>query len=694
MLAGAFIAIAVGAFHQPSGSAQVGAFVDDELLVKFVPGTPAHTVAAVHGQAGGRVIDEIPALGVQVVKVAPGQALQSLPLYQHNPNVKYAELNGIARALDDPFFPTQWGLHNTGQVGGTADADIDAPEAWGISSGSAVRIAVLDTGIKKSHEDITSSRVVAEQNFSSSATVDDVFGHGTHVAGIAAAATDNSIGMSGVAGGAILMNGKVLGDDGGGTYGSVANGIIWAADNGAKVINLSLGGTTSSTTLQDAVTYAWNKGVVLACAAGNNGNTQKFYPAAYSNCIAVAATDNRDQKASFSNYDSSWVDAAAPGVNIASSVPARTEVDTDNLGLVFITSAGGLEREARPLRYAEGTANSGIEASAVYAGLGDVSDFDSVNCTGKIALVQRGSNTFAAKVGNAKADGCVGVVIYNNDIGNFTGTLGGAGDWLPALSISKADGEDLVSRINAGLTTLKIVVKNNYAEWNGTSMATPHVAGAAALVWATCYGTSASSVRNRIESTADAISGTGSLWAHGRVNAFKAVKDCGSSPSPTATPNPTATPVATATPAPTGTPVPTPTATPALGNPNDMYVWNIYFTSVARNGNHKERITVVVQRDSDANGLTDSTDAVVAGAGVSLQVRNGGGTLIASYNGTTDTNGIFRSGWITPGAGTYIAEVTSLTHATYSWNKSLDPTSLDTDLDGDNLPDQSHTIPH
>ncbi|KKK53566.1 hypothetical protein LCGC14_3093510, partial [marine sediment metagenome] len=210
-------------------AAQTGSYVDDEILVKFLPATRAELILEAHRQAGGLVVGEVAALGVQVVNVGPGEAVSRLSVYQRNPNVEYAELNSIYRALDDPFFPTQWGLHNTGQLGGTPDADIDAPEAWAVTTGSGIKIAVLDTGIRKSHEDITAARVVAEANFSSSATADDIYGHGTHVAGIAAAAA-NGVGVHGVASGALLMNGKVLGDTGSGSYSGIANGITWAAD--------------------------------------------------------------------------------------------------------------------------------------------------------------------------------------------------------------------------------------------------------------------------------------------------------------------------------------------------------------------------------------------------------------------------------------------------------------------------------
>ena len=126
---------------------------------------------------------------------------------------------------------------------------------------------------------------------------DDVYGHGTHVAGIAAAMTNNGIGVAGLGYTSTIMNVKVLGDTGSGAYSGIASGIIWAADNGAEIINMSLGGSSTSSTLEDAINYAWSKGVVVVAAAGNSGNTTPFYPAYYTNCIAVAATDANDAKA-------------------------------------------------------------------------------------------------------------------------------------------------------------------------------------------------------------------------------------------------------------------------------------------------------------------------------------------------------------------------------------------------------------
>ncbi|WP_369045448.1 S8 family serine peptidase [Sinomonas sp. P10A9] len=140
-------------------------------------------------------------------------------------------------------------------------------------------------------------------------------------AGIVAAIADNSIGVAGVCPGCVILNGKVLDDSGSGSSSAIARGIDWAVANGAKVINMSLAMRFSSLTLETAVNNAWNHGVVIVAAAGNSGSQAKMYPAAYTNVIAVAATDNNDAKASFSTYGAKWVDLAAPGVSVYSTFP-------------------------------------------------------------------------------------------------------------------------------------------------------------------------------------------------------------------------------------------------------------------------------------------------------------------------------------------------------------------------------------
>lgn len=296
-------------------------FASGQILVKFHPGTAAAEVAAVHGRKRGHVRKTIEPIGVQVVQVQKGDELRAVARYRDNHNVLYAEVDGIVRTAalipNDPRFLEQWGL---ARVGATA--------AWGVTqSKNTIRIAILDTGIDAGHGDIF-PKVVAARNFTTSNTVNDRHGHGTHVAGIAAAVTNNHRGIAGMGFNSVLMNAKVLDDRGSGTWSGVANGIIWAADNGAQVINMSLGATSTTTpsALQDAVNFAWARGAVLVAAAGNSNSNALFYPAALDHVIAVGATDRTDARAGFSNFGP-WVDVAAPGVDILSTFPRLRRTD-------------------------------------------------------------------------------------------------------------------------------------------------------------------------------------------------------------------------------------------------------------------------------------------------------------------------------------------------------------------------------
>ena len=224
-------------------------------------------------------------------------------------------------ASDGSSFHKQWGL-----------STIMAPEAWQITSGGPdVVVAVLDTGIDQTHEDLA-GKVVASINFTQSPTVDDLYGHGTHIAGIVAATANNAVGGTGVAYNCSLMNVKVAEDDGSCDSATVAKGIIWAVDNGAKVINISLTVTKTSLTLEKAIDYAWDKGAVIIAAAGNNYSSTPIYPAAYPNAIAVAATNKDDRLPQWSNHGD-WVSLGAPGVDIYSTLP------DDNYGYKSGTSS-------------------------------------------------------------------------------------------------------------------------------------------------------------------------------------------------------------------------------------------------------------------------------------------------------------------------------------------------------------------
>lgn len=315
----------------PSGS---GEFIPGEVLVKFKSNAPPASVRAALSAQDARPVSEVPALGVQRLSVREGQELAVITALQHHPLVEYAEPNYIIRAVltpNDPYFLShQWNL-----------LKINAPQAWDITTGSDdITIAIADTGIDLSHPDLMAKIWVnADETLNGldddgNGKVDDVNGwdfvnndndpqddhfssHGTHVAGIAAAQTNNGIGVAGVSWGARLMALKVLNSGGTGSYENVAYAITYAADKGAKIINLSLGGDEDSLTLRNAVIYARNMGCVVVAATGNN-NGPVLYPAKYAEAFAVAATDSNDQRAWLSNYGPE-VDIAAPGVSIYST---------------------------------------------------------------------------------------------------------------------------------------------------------------------------------------------------------------------------------------------------------------------------------------------------------------------------------------------------------------------------------------
>lgn len=209
----------------------------------------------------------------------------------------------------DEYLGRQWAI-----------SKIMAPQAWQVTSGDpSVIIAVLDTGIDSWHKDLA-GKVVAEVNFADSPIATDIYGHGTHTAGIIAAAAESSMGIAGVAYKCRLMNVKIADESGSWDGSAAAKGVIWAVDNGAKVINMSLSANEPSSDLEQAINYAWSKGAVVVCAAGNRTGTAPVYPAFYTGCIAVAATDADDSLATWSGYGD-WVDVAAPGVHIFSTLP-------------------------------------------------------------------------------------------------------------------------------------------------------------------------------------------------------------------------------------------------------------------------------------------------------------------------------------------------------------------------------------
>lgn len=405
--------------HGDDGSSEPSA----PLIVRFRPRLSRPMQVNAHQIAGARSADAMALADTVRVRVPASQRDQALAAYNARSDVLYAEPDYLVRALytpNDPQFPNQWGLQTVG-----------AQSAWDATRGSAsIKVAVVDCGVFSSatgrnhgdgaagHPDLR-GRVTANQDFTGSSTgFDDYCDHGTHVAGIVAATGNNGIGISGLAPEVSIVNVKVLDDSGSGYTSTIANGVVWAAQNGAKVINLSLGRDGAcSQTEHNAMSFAWSQGAVVVAAAGNSNFGSSGAPANCDNVISVASTTSSDARSWFSNY--------GPGTDVA------------------------------------------------------------------------------------------------------------------------APGSSILSTVRSG----------GYASYNGTSMASPHVAALAGLLWSRNPSATNQAIVDRIRTTSTQIAGTGSAWAWGRIDASAALNDWGSGPT-TGTPTPTSTPPATHTP----TPIPPPPA--------------------------------------------------------------------------------------------------------------------------------------
>lgn len=289
-----------------------GAYAPDELIVRFKSSTSAKRIDECFQGVDVHVQAEIEELHALVLTTDSGDIAGTFNHVLNCAGVLYVEPNFLLQAADtipnDPDWGLQYGLIN-----------IRAPQGWDLSRGSSsVTIAIVDTGVDLNHLDLVGKLVAGYDFVNNDADPQDDNGHGTHVAGIAAASTNNALGVAGVSWGAHIMPVKVLNATGGGTYANTASGVIWAVDHGAQVINLSLGGTGPSSVLEDAINYAHSKGAVVAAAAGNGGANFVLYPARYPNAIAVARTDSSNHWDG-SNYGPE-VDLSAPGTSIYSTV--------------------------------------------------------------------------------------------------------------------------------------------------------------------------------------------------------------------------------------------------------------------------------------------------------------------------------------------------------------------------------------
>jgi subtilisin family serine protease len=519
-----FVALNLAAFLTARAGQPPTDYAEGEALVRFRASETfdsARQVAARHGLAMAHYFEWLSAHEGQVICHLTSRTLTTRALLEKlrsEPAIAFAEPNFLRhptgfRTPNDADFASLWGLQNSGQMvnglGGTPNADISFLPAWGLARPTTTEfvVGVIDTGLDITHPDLVSNLWTNPGEIPGNGIdddhngyVDDVHGydfalgtgtltdsgfHGTHVAGTVAASGNNNIGVIGVDFQAHLMTLKVS-DDGSNMLTSAIIAAIQYATmmktRGVDVValNASYGGGSPSSVESSAMQAAGNAGIVFCAAAGNNNadnDTTSVYPASYrlNNMIVVAASDQDDNLASFSNYGAATVDLAAPGVNILSCLPVALAGD-----LSYVQHSGNVF-SADSLTYSGLTSSNGITATLYDCGLGYSTNFPA-GVRNNIAFVQRGTITFSTKVANAISAGARAAVIFNNVAGNFLGTLQVASNWIPAISLSQADGQTLQALLPAPATVVNVTDPTQiYQFLDGTSMATPHVSGAVAF---------------------------------------------------------------------------------------------------------------------------------------------------------------------------------------------------------------------
>jgi thermitase len=286
--------------------------VPDEILVKFTPGASADAKQKIQNEHALEVLETIPKIDVLRVRVNEQSKDKVLEALTHNPNVQFAEPNYLLKELaipNDPWYidAPQWNL-----------AMIGAPLAWDTTKGStSVVVAVIDSGLNAAHEDFA-GKVVPGYNFIDNNTdTNDVTGHGTIVSGFIGAVTNNNKGIASLGWNTPIMPLRFRTTEGAGSVFNMARALLYAADNGAKVVNISNGyyGSGPGSTMQEALNYAWNNGLVITAASGNDGKCCVQYPAAAENVIGVGAVNGGDVWANFSSFGEG-LDVVAPGQGV------------------------------------------------------------------------------------------------------------------------------------------------------------------------------------------------------------------------------------------------------------------------------------------------------------------------------------------------------------------------------------------
>lgn len=442
------------------------------------------SVKAKLASLGAKVKSEHPALNMLTAELSAAD----IAALRKDSNVEYVE-EDLPRRLMAQTQPYGISMVQADQV----DDYVASAAAGG------KKICIIDSGLNLPHEDM------GVRNDTIGGTNDSGTGnwyvhggpHGTHVAGTIAA-LNNGLGVRGVIGSNPNLHiVKVFNEAGWGYSSELVDAINVCKNAGASVVNMSLGGAGSTTTEKNGIKAAYDSGMLLIAAAGNDGvatstTDAMSYPASYDSVMSVAAIDSAKVLADFSQKNSQ-VEIAGPGVDVYSTYPT-------GLGSVIDLNVAGTSYTANAME------NQGQASGSLY----DFATGESIDngAAGRICLIQRGNISFHDKVKNCESSGGVGAIIYNNAAGAFGGTLGDTNTTtIPGVTVSDTDGATM--KTQAGLSASINIGAGDYGKMSGTSMASPHVAGVAALVWSHHPNCTNVEIRNVLNATAQDLGAAG-----------------------------------------------------------------------------------------------------------------------------------------------------------------------------------------
>lgn len=513
-----------------AAAAALGSALLAPMAAQAAPGDRARVIVAYKGgssdavraavqRLGGRVLVDLEDLDAVAVSV-PRSALAALRALR---GVDYVE-DDIIQSIDR--VPGARRTTAVPQAGGTqvTPYGITQVQADQITGTPAWRpkVCIVDSGIHGTHEDLAGNTMKGKNFVNSGSWNTDEGAHGSHVAGTIAA-LDNTVGVVGVGGNKQfdLIIAKVFDAAGSSASSIITKGIRYCGNQGANVINMSLGSSSNSRTQQRALDSLAAKGVLLIASAGNGGTSALNYPAALASVMSVAAHDVNLQTASFSQFNAD-VEISGPGVDVVSTVPP-------NVLLKGAATVGGTPY-----------AVLGMEGSPVTSATGPLADFGfgdtpaAGSMAGKVCLISRGNISFADKVLNCQNSGGIGAIVYNNTAGPLAGTLGTTVTTIPSVGATQADGALMLAQVGQSATVAVEPDPALYASFNGTSMSAPHVTGVAALVWSYYPSCTAEQIRTSLKLSAldmgaagrDDFSGAGAVQAKAAFDRIAAL-GCG-----------------------------------------------------------------------------------------------------------------------------------------------------------------------